>query len=207
MLEGMDKRQDDHAWTETATTNIMDPDGQLSFWCVKCLDHLWCGNICCPHLEHCWEYNKKFWEDFTLEVLIPGPIMEIPQKCTILYRICKSTPSCLKLCSCKMFYITSKNPLMSRACIHFGSHDHIVAIGDCREAMDIIREKVRDQVARTPDVKASAISLAVGRELLMKGLVDESGDEKKLSEEDFVQVLEKWSTLSTPRMDNMIKDA
>ena len=106
-----------------------------------------------------------------------------------------------------MFYITSKNPLMSRACVHFGSHDHPVATGDCREAMDIIREKVRDQVAKTPHAKSSAISLAVGRELLMKGLVDENGDGKKLSEDDFAQVLEKWSALSTPRMNNMVKDA
>ena len=27
MLEGMDRRQDGHAWTEIATTNISDPNG------------------------------------------------------------------------------------------------------------------------------------------------------------------------------------
>ena len=51
--------------------------------------------------------------------------------------------------------------------------------------MDIIREKVRDQVARTPHAKASAISLAVGKELLLKGLVDKSGEGNKLGEEEF----------------------
>ena len=106
-----------------------------------------------------------------------------------------------------MFYITSKNPLMSRACIHFGTHDHLVATRDCREAMDIICEKVRDQVAKTPHAKVSAISLAIRRELLMKGLVDEKGDRKKLSEDDFTHVLEKWSALSIPSVNNMIKDA
>ena len=73
--------------------------------------------------------------------------------------------------------------------------------------MDIIYEKVRDQVARTPHAKASDISLVVGRELLMKGPVDELEDGKKLSKEDFAQVLEKWSALSVPCMNNMIKDA
>ena len=207
MLEGMDRRRDGHAWIETATTNITDPDGQLSFRYVKCLGHLRCNNIGCPHLERCGEYNEKYWEGSTPDLLIPGPVTEVPQKCTILCRICKSIPSCLKLCPCKMFYITSKNPLMSRACVHFGSHDHSVATGDCREAMDIIREKVRDQVAKTPHAKSSAISLVVGRELLMKGLVDENGDGKKLSEDDFAQVLDKWSALSTPHVNNMIKDA
>ena len=106
-----------------------------------------------------------------------------------------------------MYYITSKNPEMSRACVHFGTHEHPVATGDCREAMHIIREKVRDQVARTPHAKASAISLAVGRELLLKGLVDESGEGNKLGEKEFAQILEKWSALSTPSVNNMIKDA
>ena len=78
---------------------------------------------------------------------------------------------------------------MTRACVHFGTHDHLVATGECREVMDIIREKVRKQVSRTLHAKASAISLAMGKELLIKGLVDESGEGKKLSEQDFSQVI------------------
>ena len=207
MLEGMDRRRDRHAWTETATTNIIDPDGQLSFRYMKCLGHLHCQNILCPHLEQFGDYNENYWEGSSPDVLIPGSISEVPQKCSVLYPICKSTRTCLKLCPCKMYYITSKNPQMSRACVHFGTHEHHVATGDCREAMDIIREKVRDEVARTPHAKANAISLAVGRELLLKGLVDESREGNKLGEEEFAQILEKWSTLSTPSVNNMIKDA
>ena len=96
---------------------------------------------------------------------------------------------------------------MSRACVHLGTYKYLVATSECREAMDIIREKVRDHVSKTPHAKASAISLAVGRELLLKGLVDESGKERKLTEEDLAQVFEKWYALSTPCVNNMIKDA
>ena len=96
---------------------------------------------------------------------------------------------------------------MSRACVHLGTHEHLVATGECREAMNIIRERVRDQVLKTPHAKASAISLAVGRELLLKGLVDESSEGTKLTEEDLAQVFEKWSALSTLCVNNMIKDA
>ena len=88
--------------------NISDPNGQPSFRYIKCFGHLRCGNISCPHLEHCGEYNKKYREGSTHEVLIPGPIIEVPRKYTILCRICKSMPTCIKLCPCKMFYITSK---------------------------------------------------------------------------------------------------
>ena len=84
-----------------------------------------------------------------------------------------------------MYYITSKNLEMSRAYVHFRTHEHPIATGDCREAMDIIQEKVRDQVAKTPYAEASAISLMVGRELLLKGLMDESGEGNKLGEEEF----------------------
>ena len=126
-----------------------------------------------------------YWEGSTPEVLVPGPTTLISPRCTILCRICKSTLSCLRLCACKMFYITSRIPHMTRACVHFGTHDHLVATRECREAMDIIRKKVREQVSKTPHAKASAISLAVGKELLMKGLVDKSREGKKLSEEDF----------------------
>ena len=110
MLEGMDRRRDGHAWTETATTNISDPDGQLSFRYVKCLGHLRCENLSCPHLERCGEYNEMYWEGSTPEVLIPGPTTVIPPRCIVLCRICKSTSSCLRLCACKMFYITSRIP-------------------------------------------------------------------------------------------------
>ena len=64
--------------------------------------------------------------------------------------------------------------------------------------MDIIKEKVRNQAAKTPHAMARAILFVVGRKLLMKGLVDETREGKKLTEEDFVQVLEKWFTLSSP---------
>ena len=207
MLEGMDWRRDGHAWTETTTTNISDPDGQLSFRYVKCLGHLRCENMSCPHLERCGEYNEMYWEGSTPEILVPGPTTLIPPRCTVLCRICKSTPSCLRLCACKMFYITSRIPHMTWACVHFGIHDHPVATGECMEAMDIIREKVREQVSKTPHTKASAISLVVGKELLIKGLVDKSGEGKKLSEKDFSQVIQKWSALSSSCMNNMIKHA
>ena len=138
MLEGMDKRRDGYAWTETATTNIIDPDGQLSFRYMKCLGHLRCQNILCPHLEQCGDYNEKYWEGSSSDVLIPGPFCEVSRKSSVLGRICKSTPTCLKLCFYKMYYTTSKNPEMSRTCVHFRTHEHPIATRDCSEAMEDI---------------------------------------------------------------------
>ena len=132
MLKRMDRRQDGHAWTKTTTTttNITDHNGQLSFRYVKCLEHLRCEKIACPHFKHCRNYNKKYEEGSTCEVLISCPITEVLWKYSVFYQIRKSIPSCLKLCPWKMFNITSKNLFMSQTWIYFGTHDHLVATGD-----------------------------------------------------------------------------
>ena len=96
---------------------------------------------------------------------------------------------------------------MSRACIHIGTHKHPVAKGDCRDAMDQIREEIKTQVAKTPSAKASAIRIAVGKELLMKGLINEDEDGKVLSELELNYILEKWAALSSSIVENLIYDA
>ena len=96
---------------------------------------------------------------------------------------------------------------MSRACIHIETHIHPIAKGDCRDAMDQICNEIKNQVAKTPTAKASAIGIAVGRELLMKGLIDEAGDGKVLTEHELDTIFEKWSILSSSTMDNLIHDA
>ena len=44
-VNGMDWRFDGHAWNETALTNIVDPNGLLSFKYIKCMGHLRRSNL------------------------------------------------------------------------------------------------------------------------------------------------------------------
>ena len=83
-------------------------------------------------------------------------------KCKIICKYCKETPTCLALCSCKMYYVVSKDPSMSRACIHFGLYMHLVAKGEYRDLLFKIWSEIKAQVERTPNAKASAISIVVG---------------------------------------------
>ena len=48
-LDGTDQKRNGHVWTKTATSNISDPSGVLSFKYLKCLGHLRCVNPDC----HC----------------------------------------------------------------------------------------------------------------------------------------------------------
>ena len=63
------------------------------------------------------------------------------------------------------------------------------------------------QVTKTPTAKASAIEIAVGKELLMKGLIDEDNNGKALSEDELNLIFEKWSSLSSSTLNNLIHDA
>ena len=80
---------------------------------------------------------------------------------------------------------------MTRACIHIGTHSHLVAKRDCRDAMEQIQDEIKTQVAKTPTTKSSTIGIAVGRELLLKGLIYEAGDGKVLTENELDLVFEK----------------
>ena len=96
---------------------------------------------------------------------------------------------------------------MSRACIHFGTHEHPVAKDNCRAAMEQIQDTVMSQVAKTPTAKSSAIEIGVGKELLMKGLIDEDSNGKAFSEDELNLIFEKWSSLSSSTLNNLIHDA
>ena len=96
---------------------------------------------------------------------------------------------------------------MSRACIHFGTHEHPIAKGNCRVAMKQIRDTVMAQVSKTLTTKPSAIEIDVGKELLIKGLIDEDGNGKALSEDELNLIFEKWSSLSSSTLNNLIHDA
>ena len=206
-LDGMDRKRDGHVWIETTTTKISDPSGVLTFKYVKCMGHLRCTNPDCRCIEESNKYNELLWSGSSLDILIPRPNLEVTVKCKLVCRFCKVTPTCLELCPCKLFYTVSKDLTISRACIHMGIHLHPVAKGDYRVTMDQIQEEVKLQVAKTPSAKASAIGIAVGKELLIKGFINKDGDGKLLSESELSSVLEKWSTLSSLTMENVIYDA
>ena len=206
-LDGMDQKRDGHIWTETATTNISDPSGILTFKYVKCMGHLQCLNLDCRCVSETGDCNELYWSGSSPDILMSGSSLEGVGKYKLVCKYCKVTPSCLVVCHCKLFYVVSKDPNMSRACIHIGTHKHPVAKGDCRDAMDQIREEIKTQVAKTPSAKASAIGIAVGKELLMKGLINEDGDGKVLSELELNSILERWAALSSSTVENLIYDA
>ena len=69
---------------------------------------------------------------------------------------------------------------MPRACIYFGTHKHLVAKSECKDVIVQIKNEIKGEVERMPNVQASVIGIAIYQELLMKGIIDEKGDGKIL---------------------------
>ena len=92
-------------------------------------------------------YNEMFWVGSSSDVLTLGQLSKPSSKCKLVCKHYKSTPSCLVLYPCWMDYIVSMDPLMPRACVHIGSHQHHVASGHCCDVVIQIWEKVKEQVA------------------------------------------------------------
>ena len=126
--------------------------------------------------------NELYWEGSSPEIFVPGIDNSQIRKCSLVCRLCKRTPSCLARCDAMMYYVVSRNPRMTRAAVHFGTHDHPIAPGESREAISEIHDAMKEQAFRTPKAKLSAIGMAVARDVLLKELVDESGKGHKLSE-------------------------
>jgi hypothetical protein len=206
-LDGMDRKFDGHAWTEMQTTNLSGSKSDLSFKYVKCMGHLRCMNEECAHFLRSGKYNDLYWDGSSSEVLVPGPDPSVPSKCTLVCRYYKTLPTCHRLCPCRMFYVVPKNLSMTRAAVHIGTHVHPVANGDYREAMDLICGQIMTQVALTPNAKNSAIGMVVRKELLLKGLLVENGEGKKLTKEELAQVFDKWSKLGSKSLRNLISEA
>ena len=125
-MDGMDKHYDGHVWTKTQTTNITNDVG-LVFRSSTCVGQ----NPSCDYLQRAHrasKFNDTEFEGFTKDHF---PLSDIvPSAYTLVCMICKEPPKCIALCEAKIFYVHGKES-SQRICIHLGSHQHPVKVGDC----------------------------------------------------------------------------
>ena len=188
--------------------NLSDDGTGLQFKYVKCLRHLRCINDACPQLckDGPMTPNKLYREEFSPEIFVPGMDNSQICKCSLVCHLYKKTPSCLAMCEALMYYVVSQNPRMTHAVVHFGTHDHPVAPGESWEAISKIHDVVKAQVSRTPKAKLRAIRMVVTRDVLLKELVDESCEGRKLFELELHALFDKWAKLGTSNMQNIISE-
>ena len=147
-LDNMDKQYDGHVWTKTQTTTIRNDVG-LAFRSSSCVGHLQCHNPSCDYLQRPHRSSKVNDTEFEGFIKDPFPLSGIvPSGSTLVCMICKQPPKCIALCDAKIFYVHGKEA-SQRACIHIGTHQHPVKVGDCRDSRKRINALLEEHVDRS----------------------------------------------------------
>lgn len=128
-MDGMDKLHDGHPWCMAKTTNIHHDYGLSVKWWT-CTSHLQCPHNLCDYLIHivgmqnCTEWSWSTHISFCVGVVA----RENPR---LVMSLQPGVPSFACI-------VHSMHVGMTRACIHFGVHNHHVSSGTCCETLDIV---------------------------------------------------------------------
>ena len=203
-MQGMDKRYDGHLWTKTMTTNISNDMG-LAFRSSLCVGHLRCANKDCDYLKRAHrtssvndtEFEGSTWKPFSVG-------QQPPKDSTLVCRVCKEPPKCVKDCCGRIFYVHG-GANMTRACIHLGHHRHPVKVGDYRDTKLRINTLIGEQIEKTPSATKSAIVLEASKELVGEYLLgDENEPPKPFNLEELLPVLDRFKDMGSPSIRNKV---
>jgi hypothetical protein len=75
-----------------------------------------------------------------------------------------------------MYYVIHKFQSLSKAAIHLGMHEYLIAEGTYKDASEEIKVLVEGQVSRIPKAKKFAITLNASKALLAHHLFNEDGE-------------------------------
>ena len=89
----------------------------------------------------------------------------VPSGSTLVCRICEEPPKCVAVYEAKIFYVQWKK-YSQRACIHIGTHQHPVKVGDCRDNRKRINALLEEHVERTPQATHIKIILQASKDIV-----------------------------------------
>jgi hypothetical protein len=94
---------------------------------------------------------------------------------------------------------------MTRACIHFGLHNHLVSSGDYHESIEITKELARHELEKNPCVTTLAIALVTSKTFLSHELfVFSETPTMKLQGANFHGLMDRFSTFFSPNIKNLV---
>jgi hypothetical protein len=125
---------------------------------------------------------------------------------TVECKVCPSTPVCITLYHARIIYIHSTYVGMSRACIHLGVHDHLVANDTHCESLDLAYHCVTIEVLKTPTTKNSAIIMTVSKQFFANYLLKSPANVKghHLVGSSLEVVMDKFNILTSPNCRNLV---
>jgi hypothetical protein len=114
--------------------------------------------------------------------------------------ICKQPPKCIALCDAKIFYVYGKES-SQRACIHIGTHQHPVKVGDYRNNQKRINALLEEHVDRSPQATYIKIVLEASKDIIGDFLLSGNNNIQRLvSLKELELVFESCRELNFPNL-------
>ncbi len=122
------------------TTHIKN-DYSLNFRHATRASHLRCLKDDCPCLTRDGVPNEVHWDGAINNFFQLGHVPLVHS--TIVCRYFKNPLFCVAIYNARIYYVVHKMSSMTWTCIHFGSQNHLVSIGDCHELILVAKELMR----------------------------------------------------------------
>jgi hypothetical protein len=155
-----------------------------------------CDYLQRPHRTS--KVNDTEFESFTKD---PFPLSGIvPSESTLVCRICKEPPNCNALCDAKIFYVHGKES-SRRACIHIGTHQHPVKVGDCRDNRKRVNALLKEHIDHSPQATYIKIVLEANKDIISDFFLSGDNDTHRLlSLKELEHVFESCRELNSPNL-------
>ena len=95
-----------------------------------------------------------------------------------------------------MYYIISEDPMLTRACVHLGLHDHLVAKGDSRQDVETAKVLICDATQKHLGQSPSFIGLQAAHELIFKKIIKDPETQESMMTTDDPRLLEMFEAVS-----------
>jgi len=151
-----------------------------------------------------WSVCRMMVRILYIHIPILGQMTMIPSSSSLGCKFCHSFPFCVANYSGWIYYVVHRFQSMSRAMIHLGVHNHLIADGKCWEFVEEIRRLIIEEVDPTPNTNISSISLSVSK-TLASYLFDGSnnGIVELFKDEQLKHIQDKFDDLNSPYVHNL----
>ena len=187
-MKGMEQKYDGHCWIKPVQT-------RMSFPAVirrsKCGGHLQCKNTTCPMNALSGKPNEIAWTGKLLHK-IPTNGMTASYSGKLLCFHCGKSPVLVMECPCVVYYVLAEGN-MTRLFIHRGTHNHPVAKGVLRVAIQKTRDLVSRLVTEAPQSGPRHMQLNIAKQMVMGAVIREDG--KSLESNELLSILEEMRPL------------
>jgi hypothetical protein len=123
-----------------------------------------CQNLQCDYYVKNNVYNAIDWEGVVKNPLEEGE--QLVAGTTFVCRHCKLAPICIARNLAKIDYVLHHSKMMTLACIHFGTHEHLVVIDPSRDNKDMAHDLIRQEYENTLTATPLAIAMSTNKVFL-----------------------------------------